>query len=81
MTRNREAEAAPSGRAEAVGPPAAGGGLDLSLGHIGTYRFYACCDACHATKSEAEYQAAEAAEGLDPRCTRCGRSAWSFHEL
>lgn len=79
-------QAATGGRAEAGGPPAAAGGLDLSLGHVGTQpltaRWYACCDACRYTLSDEEYTAAEAAAGpeADPRCPGCGRmSPWSFH--
>ena len=78
-----------AGRAQAGGAPAAAGGLDLSLGHIGTSEekrpWTAVCDACQWCLAEADYLAAEKAAGptTDPRCPRpgCGRMLWSFHQL
>lgn len=63
---------------------AAGGGLDLSLGHVGTHqakaRWIAICDACHYTYADDQFHAAEAAAGpdRDPLCPRCARMAWTF---
>ena len=86
MTHDQDDQAAKGGRRMPEAPPAAAGGLDLSLGHIGTSpatarpggRYLASCAGCHLTMSEEVYQVAEDLEGLDPRCPGCGRSAWLF---
>ena len=83
--RKEDSQAAASGRAEAVGPPAAAGGLDLSLGHLGTSqvkrRWNALCGACSWSMLDADYQAAadQAGSLADPACPRCGKRAWDFH--
>ena len=89
MSENQQTRAPATGEpGQAAGGQAAGaaeGGLDLSLGHIGTHqaerRWFACCDACQYGMSGERYQAAETAAGpeADPRCPRCDRSMWSFH--
>ena len=84
MHQSSKPEAQDGGRTLAGGASAAAGGLDLSLGHVGTQArtagWWAFCDACHYSLSREAYRAAEAAAGpeSDPRCPGCGRMAWLF---
>lgn len=88
MSEKQQTSAPATGEpGQAVGGQVAGaaaGGLDLSLGHVGTHqaelRWIAVCDACHYTYGDQQYHAAEAAAGhdRDPLCPRCARMAWTF---
>ena len=83
--RKDDNQADASGRTQAVGASAAAGGLDLSLGHLGTQgqerRWNALCGACSWSMLDADYQAAadQAGSLADPACPRCGKRAWDFH--
>jgi hypothetical protein len=85
MHHDNNPEAPEADRASGLPPPAAAGGLDLSLGHFGTQplqpvRYIAFCLACHFTMTEEVYQVAEKLAGPndDPKCPGCGRRDWQF---
>ena len=85
MRKSDKPEADASGRTQAGGASAAAGGLDLSLGHLGTHhverRWDALCGACNWSLVDRDYKAAEDQAGslADPACPKCGKRAWSFH--